>query len=336
MELSRRKRTLIIVTAVVVSLLLCCLEPVTLSAGLPRKNPGESTAPGAVAPVDPRPRLNATAADSKGKEGAAEKKSEASPEREATGCPAKAASGAEQQKPRSSPKPQRKKASRPKTGQQPSGPPSFLWGCAHRVIFSSQVQLTNSGKVKAENIWVDLPMLENSSPYQETRLKSTNFEPAYMTGRVGSFGVGDLAPGEAVVIKCDYEITMRPLELKSTNETVEKARQIFELSSGSGNCGELARGFVRRCRDKGIKARLVKGYAGTGVGKIAPGNLKGRRHSWAEFYIDGLGWVPVDLTFGYFAALPHASHVVETYADKAVKVYHLGGKVDLKWVNQIR
>ncbi len=216
----------------------------------------------------------------------------------------------------------------------PSGPVTYVWRGAHQVSFRSEVHLTNTGSERAQNVWVDIPMLENSSPYQETRLQSTNYELAYMTGRVGSFGVGDIGPGETVVITMDYAITIRPLSIKSSNETVEKARQAYQQFAGSGNCLQLASGFVGRCREMGLNARLVNGFARS-HGNIAPGSLEGWRHSWAEFHIDGLGWVPVDLTFKYFADFPTASHVVETYADQSVKAYHLGGKLSINWRNMI-
>ncbi len=216
----------------------------------------------------------------------------------------------------------------------PAAPVTYVWRGAHQVTFSSQVHLTNTGSERAQNVWVDIPMLENSSPYQETRLQSTNYELAYMTGRVGSFGIGSIEPGETVVITTNYSITIRPVSIKSSNETVEKARQAYQQFAGSGNCFQLASGFVGRCREMGLNARLVNGFARS-HGNIAPGSLEGWRHSWAEFHVDGLGWVPVDLTFKYFADFPYASHVVETYADQSVKVYYLGGKISVKWQNMI-
>lgn len=216
----------------------------------------------------------------------------------------------------------------------PSAPVTYVWRGAHQVNFRSEVHLTNTGSDRAQNVWVDIPMLENSSPYQETRLQSTNYELAYMTGRVGSFGIGDIGPGETVVITMDYAITIRPLSIKSSNATVEKARQAYQQFAGSGNCFQLASGFVGQCRQMGLNARVVNGFARS-HGNIAPGSLEGWRHSWAEFHVDGLGWVPVDLTFKYFADFPYASHVVETYADQSVKVYYLGGKLSVKWQNMI-
>lgn len=217
----------------------------------------------------------------------------------------------------------------------PSEPVSYVWGSSHQVSFRSEIHITNNGSESAVNVWVDLPMLENNSPYQVTNLTSTNYDLAYTTGRIGSFGIGDLEPGETKIIITDYTIAIRPVSIKSTNETVEKARQAYQQHAGSGNCLTLATRFVNRCRELGVTARLVYGFARPQRSNITPGSLAGNRHSWAEFYVDGLGWVPVDLTFQYFGNFPYASHVIETYADKTVKVYHLGGSVSVSWHNSI-
>jgi transglutaminase-like putative cysteine protease len=68
---------------------------------------------------------------------------------------------------------------------------------------------------------------------------------------------------------------------------------------------------------------------------MTSGSLQGSRHSWAEFYVDGLGWVPVDLTFQYFGAFPHTSHVVESYGDQSIKVNYSGGSLGASWSNSI-
>lgn len=223
----------------------------------------------------------------------------------------------------------------PPPAPAPGAPVTYAWRGAHQVTFRSEVQVTNTGSERAENVWVDLPMLENSSPYQDTGLLSTNYEIAYMSGRIGSFGVGDIEPGATITIQTNYAITIRPLTINSSNETTEKARQVYQQYAGGGNCFELASGFAGRCRELGVSARVVNGFAGARGCNISAGSLEGRRHSWAEFYVDGLGWVPVDLTFGYFADFPSASHIVETYADAAIRAYHLGGTISMKWNNMI-
>ena len=62
------------------------------------------------------------------------------------------------------------------------------------------------------------------------------------------------------------------------------------LTNGEGECGDFASLFIALSRAKGIPARSVVGYwAITGIEQT---------HVWAEFYIEGIGWIPVDPTIG--------------------------------------
>lgn len=56
------------------------------------------------------------------------------------------------------------------------------------------------------------------------------------------------------------------------------------ISNGGGDCGNLSSLFITLLRCKKVPARHV----------TLPG------HAWAEFYLEGYGWIPVDPTFGYF------------------------------------
>lgn len=56
-----------------------------------------------------------------------------------------------------------------------------------------------------------------------------------------------------------------------------------------GNCTDFHSLFISLARAKGIPARFVIGFPLT----AADGNVKGY-HCWAEFYVDGKGWIPVD------------------------------------------
>lgn len=62
------------------------------------------------------------------------------------------------------------------------------------------------------------------------------------------------------------------------------------LVNGEGECGDYASLFIALARAKGIPARSVVGYwAITGIEQT---------HVWAEFYIEGVGWIPVDPMIG--------------------------------------
>ncbi len=64
----------------------------------------------------------------------------------------------------------------------------------------------------------------------------------------------------------------------------------YVLSSGHGDCGQVTLLFMTLCRAKGIPARWQSGLM------MHPGaeNL----HDWCEVYFEGVGWVPVDQSFG--------------------------------------
>lgn len=58
-----------------------------------------------------------------------------------------------------------------------------------------------------------------------------------------------------------------------------------------GNCTDFHALFIGLCRASGIPARFIIGFSipdGKREGEI------GGYHCWAEFYIDGRGWIPVD------------------------------------------
>ncbi len=63
---------------------------------------------------------------------------------------------------------------------------------------------------------------------------------------------------------------------------------LYVLKTGIGDCGSQSIYFTALCRSIGIPARasggyqMIQGHAGT--------------HFWAEFYLEGYGWIPVDVT----------------------------------------
>lgn len=214
-------------------------------------------------------------------------------------------------------------------------PVTYSWGTASNYVFRIQVKVTNNGSEQSRSVIVSVPLLENSSPYQSTTFKSANYTVVSTSGRISTFDLGELAPGETKTIIADFDISVIPISINSTNETIEKARIAYEQYAVSGNCRTLALGFINRCREMGITAREVIGFARTQRGPMTSGSLQGARHSWAEVYVDGLGWVPVDLTFQYFGAFPHSSHIVESYSDQSIKVNYAGGNLSASWSNII-
>jgi transglutaminase-like putative cysteine protease len=85
---------------------------------------------------------------------------------------------------------------------------------------------------------------------------------------------------------------------------------LFALSKMEGDCTEFADLYVALCRAAGIPTRYVDGVS-TNPDPVTP------KHSWAENYFPGMGWVTVDPTWGrtpenrdrYFAFHPR-THII--------------------------
>jgi hypothetical protein len=129
------------------------------------------------------------------------------------------------------------------------------------------------------------------------------------------------------------------------NSSTRNTGALGALQSRSGVCEEYASLFTALCRASGIPARVVNGYAdpqGTGgIWNIAPGEsfpLRGYRHSWSEFFLNGAGWLPADPAmninnngFKYFGSLPQASHLAQNYEDIPLNVRYSGGQLSVTW-----
>lgn len=142
-----------------------------------------------------------------------------------------------------------------------------------------------------------------------------------------------------VIMHMDYNL----------NSPSRNGGALAALRSGSGVCEDYASLFAALCRASGVPARVVNGYAdpkGTGNNwNLAPGEtfaLRGYRHSWAEFYLDGSGWVPADPTMNiygtnlnYFAVIPQASHLAQNYEDVSLKARYSGGQLSITWEEEL-
>lgn len=81
----------------------------------------------------------------------------------------------------------------------------------------------------------------------------------------------------------------------------------YVLDNHHGDCGQVTMLFLTLCRAVGIPGHFESGFM------MHPGNTN--LHDWCEIYFEGVGWVPVDQSFGipYFAK------------DDATRYFFLGG-----------
>lgn len=64
----------------------------------------------------------------------------------------------------------------------------------------------------------------------------------------------------------------------------------YVLAEGHGDCGQVSLLYISLMRTLGVPARWESGWM------LHPGEKN--LHDWAETYYEGIGWVPVDVSFG--------------------------------------
>ncbi|HEY2605991.1 MAG TPA: transglutaminase family protein, partial [Paraburkholderia sp.] len=68
------------------------------------------------------------------------------------------------------------------------------------------------------------------------------------------------------------------------------------LALGNGVCQDHAHLMLACCRARGVPARYVSGY-------IEPGDVPhGASHAWVDVWLDGKGWISIDVTHAAFAS----------------------------------
>ncbi|MBO5354424.1 MAG: hypothetical protein J6A77_14120 [Lachnospiraceae bacterium] len=86
--------------------------------------------------------------------------------------------------------------------------------------------------------------------------------------------------------------------------------EYFLGTTKQGYCMHYASAAVMILRELGVPARYASGYVVNGSMFAKSGNsyraviLDNRAHAWPEVYLEGIGWVPVEVTKGYSTLLP--------------------------------
>ncbi len=145
--------------------------------------------------------------------------------------------------------------------------------------------------------WFDLenkeikPYNQNSEIYK-TYTKERNphllFTPAVktMSGKI----VGEERDPYQIVKKIFNHITDNyPWASAREYSTIENIPE-YVIANHHGDCGQMTLLFMVLARYNGIPARWQSGWM------LHPGNKN--LHDWCEIYFEGLGWVPVDQSFG--------------------------------------
>jgi len=88
-----------------------------------------------------------------------------------------------------------------------------------------------------------------------------------------------------------YEYVVSTMRYDKTGEGWGHGDAVWACTSKRGNCTDFHSLFIGMMRASGIPARFEIGFP-LPADKTA-GDIPGY-HCWAEFYVEGLGWIPVD------------------------------------------
>jgi len=87
----------------------------------------------------------------------------------------------------------------------------------------------------------------------------------------------------------------------------------YVLENGHGDCGQVTLLFMTLERYNGIPTRWQSGFM------MHPGKVN--MHDWCEYYIEGIGWIPLDQSFG-----------INTFTDNDdVKYFYINGIDAYRW-----
>lgn len=143
------------------------------------------------------------------------------------------------------------------------------------------------------------PYDKNSALYKEyTAERSPHmlFTPG-ICALADSLTAGTDHPVEQAKIMFDWVDKNLPWASSIEYSTIENLSD-YTLGIGYGDCGRVTMLFLTMCRYKGIPAHFQSGF----MTHPHENNL----HDWGEIYFEGVGWVPVDQSFGgeyYFGGI---------------------------------
>jgi transglutaminase-like putative cysteine protease len=162
---------------------------------------------------------------------------------------------------------------------------------------AAPVSLEMSFKVRrTENVRRDFAGVSKVSaspldPSVETFLQPDKLVP--VTDRVRQWAA-EVTSGKKTDLeraRAIYDYTLATMKYDKSGEGWGRGDILYACDAKRGNCTDFHAVFIGFCRSVGIPARFAIGFPlpeKRGEGEI-PGY-----HCWAEFYLRGYGWVPVD------------------------------------------
>ena len=159
------------------------------------------------------------------------------------------------------------------------------------TVFTVEYEFTSQGE------WVDLSKIENTdlndypaafTEYTGEREPHIQFSDTLkkLTDEVTKDAIGTKESVEAIYL---YIVENYPWASALEYSTIKNIPE-YAIENKKGDCGQVALLLITMLRYKGIPAHWQSGWM------MHPGEVN--LHDWAEYYIEGVGWIPIDVSFG--------------------------------------
>lgn len=159
------------------------------------------------------------------------------------------------------------------------------------TTFSVEYEFTSQGE------WIDLSMIDEKtgfghpsklSDYVAERSPHTQFSERLkgLTDEVTKNADGTIETVEAIY---KYIVENYPWASALEYSTIKNIPE-YAIENKKGDCGQVALLLITMLRYKNVPARWQSGWM------MHPGEVN--LHDWAEYYIEGVGWIPIDVSFG--------------------------------------
>lgn len=174
------------------------------------------------------------------------------------------------------------------------------------LLPGQKFKVTIKRDCEVENFEMDIPTRSDSVINDETEMF---LEPSY---RIESDEPEIIAKAKEITegISTDYKKAQAIFEYVNVNMSYDTSEAyanqgaLSAFKNMKGVCEEFTTLFIALCRAIDIPSRAIEGYkiedvysSGDNSGDIIGKNLV--NHVWAEIYLDGYGWVPVEPTVIY-------------------------------------
>lgn len=165
----------------------------------------------------------------------------------------------------------------------------YKFSVVYEVVRKERIKLRDGHFVEMTK--ASVPEVRLARYLQPDRLVPITGLPAELGAQETQGHSGDLDRAKAI-----YDYVMRTMKYDKTGTGWGRGDVAWACDAKRGNCTDFHSLFIAMARSQGIPARFEIGFPLPATKH--EGDIAGY-HCWAEFYLKGQGWVPVDISEGW-------------------------------------